>query len=111
MERVSDFTIGDYWGIDKAAPEFNDSRGISLVLVRGKKGTELFDAIKSKIDFIDTSSVPPEHYNLKRPTAMPDTYYDFWSDYHKYGFEYVSKKYGQYDLARRIKHKIVDKTD
>lgn len=27
-----DITIADYWGIEKAAPEFDDNKGVSLVL-------------------------------------------------------------------------------
>lgn len=28
-----DITIADYWGIEKVAPEFDDNKGVSLVLV------------------------------------------------------------------------------
>ena len=30
--RCSDFTIGDFWGIEKTSPEFNDGDGVSLVI-------------------------------------------------------------------------------
>ena len=33
IKHPGDITIGDYWGIEKAAPGFNDNKGVSLVLI------------------------------------------------------------------------------
>lgn len=33
-----DITIADYWGIEKVAPEFDDNKGVSLVLVNNEAG-------------------------------------------------------------------------
>ncbi|MCD8197772.1 MAG: Coenzyme F420 hydrogenase/dehydrogenase, beta subunit C-terminal domain [Lachnospiraceae bacterium] len=41
-----DITIADYWGIEKAAPEFDDNKGVSLVLANTDKGTKVFDECK-----------------------------------------------------------------
>ena len=32
----ADITIADYWGIEKAAPEFDDNKGVSLVLINNE---------------------------------------------------------------------------
>lgn len=45
----SDITIADYWGIEKAAPEFEDNKGVSLVLVNNEIGEEAFKRIKDKV--------------------------------------------------------------
>ncbi|MBQ7111388.1 MAG: Coenzyme F420 hydrogenase/dehydrogenase, beta subunit C-terminal domain [Thermoguttaceae bacterium] len=108
-ERTSDFTIADYWGIDSVAAEFNDSKGVSLLLVRGERGEKALDAVKERLDLIDTSHTPPPHNNLQRSTSRPETRDAFWEDYRKYGFKYVSVKYGRYDALRKIKYKIFDK--
>ncbi len=110
-DRVSDFTIADYWGLNDVAPEFNDQKGVSLILVRGAKGAALFDQIKENLNYLDTGATPPSHYNLKRPTGKPGARAAFWADYRQYGFEYVSKKYGGYDTLHRIKRKIFEKLD
>lgn len=111
MDRVADFTIGDYWGLGAVAPDFLDPKGVSLLLVRGEKGATLFDGIKEKLDVLDTSATPPTHYNLKRPTGKPQAHSAFWSDYQKHGYGYVSKKYGGYTLLKSIKRKLIDKMD
>lgn len=43
--KLSDLTIGDFWGIDEVLPDMNDENGISLVLTRTQKGQETFDEI------------------------------------------------------------------
>lgn len=43
--RVSDLTLGDFWGIWDLDPDFDDDGGVSLVLVQSRKGRELMDRI------------------------------------------------------------------
>lgn len=45
-ERVADFTIGDFWGLDKATLENVYDGNISLCLVNTQKGLKLFEDIK-----------------------------------------------------------------
>ncbi len=43
--RVSDFTLGDFWGIWDILPELDDDKGTSLVLVQSEKGQRLWGQI------------------------------------------------------------------
>ena len=43
--RVSDITLGDFWGCDRVCPEMDDDTGLSLVLVHSEKGQRAFDAL------------------------------------------------------------------
>ena len=47
--KQSDLTVADFWGIDNVAPEMNDNKGISLVIVRSEKGKELFAGISERL--------------------------------------------------------------
>lgn len=40
VERCSDITIGDYWGIWNQHPEFDDDRGTSVLLVHTDRGEQ-----------------------------------------------------------------------
>ena len=53
-----DITIADYWGIDKAAPGFNDNNGVSLVMINNDKGKEWCDSSKNDLEdvFINKKS-------------------------------------------------------
>ncbi len=46
-ERVSDITIGDFWGVNDS--ELDDNKGTSAVLINTQVGSELFSKITSDI--------------------------------------------------------------
>lgn len=49
--RKADFTIGDFWGIERIFPEFNDKEGISLLTVNTEKASKIFNEVKDKMEF------------------------------------------------------------
>lgn len=50
LNRISDFTLADFWGISNIDKSFNDGKGTSLVIVNSKKGQEIFDKISNEIE-------------------------------------------------------------
>ena len=44
--RVADFTIGDFWGVERQLKNFPVNNGTSAVLKKKKKAEKLFDKIK-----------------------------------------------------------------
>ena len=49
--RVSDITIGDFWGIWDIAPEMDDNKGTSVVLVQSEKGRHFWNEIKGDVEY------------------------------------------------------------
>lgn len=47
--RISDITLGDFWGIWDIAPEMDDDKGTSLVLVQSDRGKRIWSEIKEKM--------------------------------------------------------------
>ena len=47
--RISDITLGDFWGIWDIDPEMDDNKGTSLVLTHSEKVEDLFNAISCKL--------------------------------------------------------------
>lgn len=41
----SDLTIADFWGINQLMPDFDDDKGVGLVLVNTRKGKEIFNIL------------------------------------------------------------------
>jgi len=41
VERTADITLGDFWGIGSAMPDFDDNKGVSMVMVNTAKGEAL----------------------------------------------------------------------
>ena len=50
----SDISLGDYWGVENIHPDFDDDKGVSLVIVNTKKGNRIIDAILPKLEFAKT---------------------------------------------------------
>lgn len=65
--RRSDLTLGDFWGIWDQHPDFDDNRGVSLLLVHSRKGQDLWTAVKEDFDCIPVSL---EDAFRQNPSAM-----------------------------------------
>ena len=65
--RVSDLTIGDFWGIWNIAPEMDDNRGTSLVLVQSEKGAQYFEELCSAMR---TKPVTLEQASAENPAIL-----------------------------------------
>lgn len=46
-KRHGDITLGDFWGIGKAYPKWDDDKGISVVMLNTEKGREYYEKIAS----------------------------------------------------------------
>lgn len=106
IAHPGDITIADYWGIQKAAPELYDNKGISLVLINNEKGQELFESIKPYVIFkptkIEDSMQPP----LTAPFAEPTDRAFFWEDYHAMPFGRLLNKYVKNKGIRGFFHRL-----
>ncbi len=88
-ERVSDITVSDFWGIEDTAAKFEDSLGVSMVLVNTQKGRELFESVKGKKISVNLDNA--KQPQLKKPAEKPDGYDEFWQNYN---INSALKKYG-----------------
>lgn len=103
VERSTDITIGDYWGIEKVMPDFYDSKGVSLVLVHSQKGKHLFDMAQKELEVRESNTTDCLQPNLQSPTERPEKRDCFWNDYRKGGIDCVLKKYGAPSIINKIK--------
>ncbi|MBR5156066.1 MAG: Coenzyme F420 hydrogenase/dehydrogenase, beta subunit C-terminal domain [Clostridia bacterium] len=73
IERQSDITLADFWGIDRVCPELFDNRGSSLVMVNSQRGNEVFESIKPFMKYkeVDMDAAikfnPAVHTSAKKP--------------------------------------------
>lgn len=101
-----DITIADYWGIEKAAPEFDDNKGVSLVLVNNKKGVDLFEEIKDTIRYKNTRIEDSLQQPLVAPFPKPNDRDKFWDDLKNKDFDYIVHKYGEDTFIVKYMNKI-----
>ncbi len=121
IRRVSDMTIGDYWGVEKYHPSFQPKDGVSVVMVNTQKGNELFDRIKNSLVFEESEllNVIPKNSLVQTEEEghhpIPDYRNDFFDILRTQGWKAADKKFlqtptrknllrNQNKFYRKIKH-------
>ena len=109
VDRESDFTLGDYWGIENNAREFDDNKGVNLVIIHSDKGKNVFSALPNlefKKTNINTSLQPqleyPSFVNKRKRAEVMKAYKKRSNRYfvHKY-----FSKFSLFYLEEKIKQK------
>lgn len=103
IERHSDITIGDYWGIQNVMPDFYDRMGVSLVITHTSVGNKLFECIESSIDCRISNEKDCLQPRLISPQLKLDNRDAFWNDIQKKGIEYCEKNYIEHYNVSYIK--------
>jgi acetyltransferase-like isoleucine patch superfamily enzyme/coenzyme F420-reducing hydrogenase beta subunit len=106
--RISDITLGDFWGIENVDKTMDNNMGTSVVLLNTPKGIVFFNSIKDLIETkeVTLSNVLPGNQPLLHPIALPTINRDeFYKDVDKFPFDVVSKKYYTSDknLIKKVK--------
>lgn len=93
--RQSDFTIGDYWGINKYHPEFCSNDGISVLIVNTEKGRKSLDEIEKYMEMVPSalSYVQEQNGQLNAPTKYNSDYDYIWDIYEEKGAKGIDYDY------------------
>ncbi|MCM1326107.1 MAG: Coenzyme F420 hydrogenase/dehydrogenase, beta subunit C-terminal domain [Bacteroidales bacterium] len=98
MERISDFTIGDAWGVQTHNPEFYDSKGVSIMLLHTDKAAKLFEDAVNELDVISVSAETYKQGQMEYPPFPHRSIEEFWRDYNGKGFRYIIEKYAKNNI-------------
>lgn len=109
INRISDITVADFWGIKNILPKMDDDKGTSLIVIHSEKGKQLFDKLSeimilNEVDLNEAIKYNPSmissvKYNEKRK--------DFFLELNS-GEELINliKRYTKVSFKRRVKNKI-----
>lgn len=106
--RVSDISIGDFWGLgDLDNMRIDKGRGVSEVLLNTEKGFSFFDSCKKYFHWEQRTVQEAVSGNgqLQKPSARHPLYYQFQQLYAKHGFVYSCRKC----LRNDYKHYYISK--
>lgn len=102
--RPSDITLADLWDRGHNFPEINkDNKGESLLLISSEKGKVIFEAIKEKLDYFQTTIDKVMQPHLREPSKPHPQAKQFETYYEKYGFERTMKHFAFIGWRHRIK--------
>lgn len=93
--RESDFTLADFWGIEKIYSKIDDNKGVSLVLINSLKAYKLFQSIKENIEMINVNYDDALKFNqsIIKSAVLNNKRDDFINCVREKGFKNASKKY------------------
>ena len=85
----SDITIADFWGVNRYYPEYDDDKGVGLILVNSEKGNHIFSSLN--IDKIDSTFEQAVAGNpaIIRSAHLHKWREKFWKEYSKNGIEAI----------------------
>lgn len=106
--RKSDITLGDFWGINNIDSNFNDQKGLSLVIINTDKGNKLFNLILGQIiikefNINDSIKFNSSYYSCPN---IPNEKDKFIEEIKNNDFEKVVNKYTKVSFLKRVKNKI-----
>ena len=107
--RIGDITLADYWGIEKQFSEFQDYKGISLLITNNLKGEKHLKNIDSY--FVSTETpmeLAASQQPLRKPFAKLPKSDLFWQTYLNSDYANVVKKFNSLAKLKYTVKKIIN---
>ncbi len=110
--RKSDYTIGDYWGVQRAHPEIDATNGVSVLLANTEKGKARLAEFADYMELVESNfeDASRENGQLLAPTSKSANADELWDAYLAGGAERLDREYrkrcGKAILKGKIKRSI-----
>ena len=94
-ERFGDITLGDFWGIGKKYPKWDDDKGISVVMLNTRKGIDVYSQVSQFFDEKEESfeTAKAGQRTLYAPSTKNPYRDDFYKLYAEKGCKEALEKY------------------
>ncbi len=94
VSRQGDISLGDFWGIGRKYPDYDDDKGISMILVNSEKGARLLDRIAPELCLKerDLDLAIAGNKVLVEPIRGEEARNHFFADYVFGGYEVAVKQ-------------------
>lgn len=108
IERISDITIADAWGIEKVHSKWNPLEGVSMILANSDKGKTLIPFLKEKMTLYEMTTEWAEKNNeqLRKPTEEHLYRKRFFRYWKKKGFYNAVEKTTKITFMYRVLNKL-----
>lgn len=115
LEKCTDLTLGDYWGVWNQHPEFDDNKGTSIVFVHSQKGQSILQQLGDKMNAleVDINEAYSENVSMIKSSTAHPSRNEFISNITKDNFENLVQKYvlssskSKLETIKRLVKKII----
>lgn len=112
LNRQSDITLADFWGIENVLPEMDDGKGTSLIFVNSTKGQQMFESIKEMTKYQEVDINHAARYNPSaiRSAKCNSRRDNFFRELNEVDFDELVKKCCSNSIPLRMKLKFKSAT-
>lgn len=105
INRISDFTTGNYWGIENTSKTFDTTLGVSMLIINNEKALRVFEEIKDGMILEERTIENAIECNdaLVRGSVLPKYRDALYSCFSKNGFDVMFKRYYQLNFIKIFK--------
>lgn len=80
INRVGDFSIGDFWKVKSKLPQMFNPRGTSFIMVNTEKAERFFEIFKDDLVYKEVTLDDVMQNNMRHPTKKPQYYSEVMND-------------------------------
>lgn len=108
LNRASDITLADFWGIEKVFSEIDDDKGVSLIFVNSLEGRNKFNELKDQMIYkeVEINKVLKRNISATRSAKLKSKRGKFMKKFNVLPFDVLVKKYCKEKLRRRVRRSI-----
>lgn len=111
VNRASDVLLADFWGINNLMPDFNDKKGLNLLIVNTTKGENLIKNIDHLIEKrkVDVNQAIKYNKSCVESCKIPKMRETFFENINENNFEKVTEKFtvkSSKSFVKRVLRKV-----
>ena len=108
INRPSDITLADFWGVEKVCPEMYDNKGTSLLILNSDKGKKLFGLISDGTvnKEVDLNVAISFNSAAIKSVVVPQKRNDFFADLNSIPTKKLFKKYCKPTAKQKIRRVV-----
>ncbi|MEG0546560.1 MAG: Coenzyme F420 hydrogenase/dehydrogenase, beta subunit C-terminal domain, partial [Oscillospiraceae bacterium] len=108
LNRQSDITLADFWGIENVVPEMDDNKGTSLIITNNGKGEALLKNINDQIAIkqVGLDCVNKYNHSYRDSAKLTNKRKGFMTNIKLKSFDCLVKKYCTITFIDRVINKV-----
>ena len=108
INRISDFTTGNFWGIEAMTDEFDVKNGVSMLLLSTDLARSIFEKVADQYQVVDMTLDQAIRANdaLVHTCTYPKNRDRIYHYFYKHGFDMMYKRYYIDTPIKKVKRKL-----